>query len=87
MLEPAALAVPILFGPYVHNFTDISQRLLEQQAAAQVADQQQLASQLIDLLRHSEKRDLMGSAGHRFVEQNKGAVEKVAQQIVCILGE
>ncbi|MEW5057628.1 MAG: lipid IV(A) 3-deoxy-D-manno-octulosonic acid transferase [Cycloclasticus sp.] len=87
MLEPAALAVPILFGPYVHNFTDISQRLLEQQAAAQVADQQQLASQLIDLLRHSEKRDQMGSAGQRFVEQNKGAVEKVAQQIVCILGE
>ncbi|OUR83573.1 3-deoxy-D-manno-octulosonic acid transferase [Cycloclasticus sp. 46_120_T64] len=87
MLEPAALAVPILFGPYVHNFTDISQRLLEQQAAAQVADQQQLASQLIDLLRHSEKRDQMGSAGQRFVEQNKGAVENVAQQIVCVLGE
>ena len=87
MLEPAALAVPVLFGPYVHNFMDISQRLLEQQAATQVADQQQLASQLIDLLRHSEKRDQMGSAGYCFVEQNKGAVEKVAQQIVCILGE
>jgi len=87
MLEPAALAVPVLFGPFVHNFSEISQRLMEQKAAIQVADEDELAEQLIELLEHSEKRDQMGTAGHHFVEQNKGAMNKVAEQISCILNE
>jgi len=87
MLEPAAMAVPVLFGPFVHNFSEISQRLMEQKAAIQVANEDELAEQLIELLEHSEKRDQMGSAGHNFVEQNKGAMNKVADKISCILGE
>lgn len=87
MLEPAALAVPILFGPSVYNFSEVSRRLLEQQAAIQVGDERQLAQQLIELFEHSEKRDQMGSAGQCFVEQNKGAMNKVALQIADILGE
>lgn len=85
MLEPAALAIPILFGPFVHNFTEISERLLSKKAAIRVSDEQMLAQQVVNLLQHSEQRDQMGSAGRAFVEQNQGAVNKVTQRIVEVL--
>lgn len=85
MLEAAALSVPILFGPHVHNFVEISERLLAVNAAIQVADEKQLAEQVTNLLEHSEKRDEMGVAGLAFVEQNQGAVEKVAKRIDALL--
>ncbi|HIG78815.1 MAG TPA: 3-deoxy-D-manno-octulosonic acid transferase [Cycloclasticus sp.] len=81
MLEAAGLSVPVLFGPHVHNFTEISERLLAVKAAIQVEDKEQLAEQVISLLEHSEKRDEMGVAGRAFVEQNQGAVNKVAKRI------
>jgi len=77
----------VLFGPFVHNFSEISQRLMEQKAAIQVADEDELAEQLIELLEHSEKRDQMGTAGQSFVEKNKGAMNKVAEKISCMLSE
>jgi 3-deoxy-D-manno-octulosonic-acid transferase len=83
MLEAAAQSVPILFGPFVHNFTEISNRLLVKQAAHQVTDADELATWVIELLEHAEKRDKMGAAGRNFVEQNKGAVDSVAK---CIIG-
>jgi 3-deoxy-D-manno-octulosonic-acid transferase len=85
MLEAAAQSVPVLFGPFVHNFTEISNRLLVKQAARQVADADELATWVIELLEHAEKRDQMGMAGHSFVEQNKGAVDSVAKRIIGML--
>ncbi|ORU94160.1 MAG: 3-deoxy-D-manno-octulosonic acid transferase [Cycloclasticus sp. symbiont of Bathymodiolus heckerae] len=85
MLEAAAQSVPVLFGPFVHNFAEISEHLLLRKAAVQVADEDELAVEVIHLLEHSEERDIMGSAGHLFVKQNKGAVNKVAERIISIL--
>ncbi len=87
MLEAAAQSVPVLFGPSVYNFTEISEHLLLNKAALQVKTSDELAKEVISLLEHSEERDRMGSAGYQFVEQNKGAVKKVAQWIVNILNE
>jgi 3-deoxy-D-manno-octulosonic-acid transferase len=87
MLEPAALSLPVLFGMSVHNFTEISERLLSKHAAIQVADEKELALQVLNLLEHSERRDQMGSAGRHFVEQNQGAVAKVAKRINQVLNE
>ena len=87
MLEPAALAVPILFGPHVHNFTEISERLIDLHAAIQVNDANELAAQLIELLEHAERRDQMGAAGCCFVEQNQGTVKKVSDEIARVIGE
>lgn len=85
MLEAAAQSVPVLFGPFVYNFTEISRCLLAKQAAYQVGDADELAQRVIELLEHAEKRDQMGTAGYNFVAQNKGAVEKVAKRIIGML--
>lgn len=85
MLEPAALSIPIMFGPFVHNFTEISERLLIDQAAIQVANEDELTEQLLGLLQDSEKRDIMGEAAYHFVQQNQGAVNKVVHRINSVL--
>ncbi|MBV1875765.1 MAG: lipid IV(A) 3-deoxy-D-manno-octulosonic acid transferase [Cycloclasticus sp.] len=87
MLEAAAHSVPVLFGPFVHNFTEISKCLLEKGAAIQVVDADELALRVIELLEHPEQRDQMGMEGLSFVEQNKGAVDKVAERIISMVNE
>ena len=42
MLEPAALGLPVLFGPHVFNFADISQGLVEAGGAEVVVDSERL---------------------------------------------
>ena len=85
MLEPASLAVPIVFGPHVFNFVEISERLLSYGAAIQISNAEDLARVVTDLLKHSEKRSSMGAAGKKFVEQNNGAVNAVSTKIQTLL--
>ena len=85
MLEPASLAVPIVFGPHVFNFVEISERLLSYGAAIQISNAEDLARVVTDLLQHSEKRSSMGAAGKKFVEQNNGAVNAVSTKIQTLL--
>ena len=85
MLEPASLAVPILFGPHVFNFMEISRRLLDSKAAIQVMDSNELAKEVIALLDDAAKRSDMGMAGQSFVQQNRGAVKAVANKVSELL--
>lgn len=54
ILEPARLGKPILFGPYMDNFAAESTLLLEEKAAQQVRDRQQLGEYLHEWLTHPE---------------------------------
>lgn len=81
LLEPAALAKPILTGPSVFNFSDIYQRLQQQQALVTVYDSQTLASSLISLFFDEASRLQLGSNALTVVNDNKGAINKTLQQI------
>jgi len=77
MLEPAALGKPVLFGPHRFNFAEISQMLIDQGAAQEVLDADQLAAAVIDLLQNPEKQQQQGRQGQRVVEQNRGALDRL----------
>ena len=81
MLEPAALGKPVLFGPHRFNFAEVSQLLIEQGAAQEVTDSDELASIVISLFQNSEKRQQMGVQGRRAVEQNRGALDRLMEGI------
>lgn len=81
LLEPAAVGKPILTGQFMFNFSDITKRLLEINAAEQIFDEQQLFDKLLFLLENSEKCQIMGEKGKAFVEQNRGALERVLHLI------
>jgi len=77
VLEPAALGLPVLFGPYMHNFIAARDLLLERRAALAVADAAGLAGELGALFGDAAQRERMGQAGKAAVEANRGALRKL----------
>ena len=66
MLEPAALGLPVLFGPHVFNFAEISRMLLEVGAAWQVDGARELGEQALTLLQDANLRHNVGDRGRQF---------------------
>ncbi|RRJ83471.1 3-deoxy-D-manno-octulosonic acid transferase [Aestuariirhabdus litorea] len=76
MLEASALAVPVLSGPHLFNFKEISDQLLEAGAMQVVEDASALADALQALLADREARERMGAAGLAVVNSNRGALKR-----------
>jgi 3-deoxy-D-manno-octulosonic-acid transferase len=81
LLEPAALGLPVLTGPYQSNGQDIARLLLEQGAALQVGDAQELAAALTRLLADAAERQRIGAIGRHIVESNRGSVARLLDLI------
>ncbi|AXQ31416.1 3-deoxy-D-manno-octulosonic acid transferase [Solimonas sp. K1W22B-7] len=77
VLEPAALGLPVLFGPQMHNFIAARDLLLDEHAAEQVIDAGQLVDALARLLCDDVLRGTMGEAGRHAVAANRGALQKL----------
>jgi 3-deoxy-D-manno-octulosonic-acid transferase len=74
ILEPAALAVPVVVGPKTFNFADITASLLDSGAAVQIDDGQALGSVIIKLLADPELRLRTGRAAKNAFEREQGGV-------------
>lgn len=85
VLEPAALGVPVLFGPHMFNFAAISQLLLEKDAALQVQTPEELAGAIVRWLTDASERSRIGENGRRVVEENRGALDRLAALIAARL--
>lgn len=81
LLEPAALALPIITGNYLSNFQEISRLLDEANALIRVNNAEELANSVIGLFRNKETRVKRGKAGLKVIEQNKGALNKLMQWV------
>ena len=81
MLEPAALARPVLFGPHAFNFAEIGRRLVEAGGAERIGGPASLGRAVIGYLRDAERRHEAGGRGRAFVESNRGARDRVLAMI------
>jgi len=85
LLEPAALGLPVLTGPFHSNSRDIARLLLSQGAALEVADARELAAALARLLADAAERQRMGAIGRHIVESNRGSVARLLELIEPLL--
>lgn len=84
MLEPAALKKPILTGPQLFNFAEISQMLIQEKGMI-VVTPETLAEQVLKLFINQHGRQVMGDSAFRVVEQNRGSLQKqVGLAKMCI---
>jgi 3-deoxy-D-manno-octulosonic-acid transferase len=74
LLEPAALGLPVLLGPYQANNKDIAALLLGSGAALQVNNAAELGAALVDLSASAAQRKRMADAGVRIVAANRGSL-------------
>lgn len=75
VMEPAAMAKPVLFGPTIQNSNEAI-LLLEKGAAKIVHNSQELANVLKEWLNNEERRIEVGYIGKQLIEENLGAVER-----------
>ncbi|MEJ1412536.1 MAG: lipid IV(A) 3-deoxy-D-manno-octulosonic acid transferase [Candidatus Sedimenticola sp. (ex Thyasira tokunagai)] len=87
VLEPAALGVPVVFGPHMFNFEAISRMLLAEEAAVEVVSAHELAVTVSSWLGDASERTRIGENGGRMVESNRGALERLLSLIEDALGK
>ncbi|MBD9355593.1 lipid IV(A) 3-deoxy-D-manno-octulosonic acid transferase [Methylomonas albis] len=78
VLEPAAIGVPVLFGPEMFNFQEIAERILAAEGAIQCTDSSSLMATVMHLYRDEPFRSSLAGNGRLFVQNNQGATAKVA---------
>jgi 3-deoxy-D-manno-octulosonic-acid transferase len=77
LLEPAALGLPILTGPYNANGADIAQLLIARGAAEVVHNAGELGGRVSMLLSDPYERNRIGALGRDSVDSNRGALGKL----------
>lgn len=81
VLEPAALARPVLFGPAMHNFLEARALLLEAGGAVEVDHASALADAVRPLLEDPAQRHEVGQRARDALEGHQGATERVMRLI------
>jgi 3-deoxy-D-manno-octulosonic-acid transferase len=85
LLEPAALAMPVLAGPYNFNSEDIAALLLEAGGLEVVQDAAGLADSVSRLLADEALRQDRGARARRMLAENGGALERLMALVAPLL--
>jgi 3-deoxy-D-manno-octulosonic-acid transferase len=85
ILEPAVFGKPIVFGPHMHNFAEISRTFLDNRGAIQVRSAAELETALVELLSDPVRRAGLGAAARALVEANRGARSKTLAVIAQLM--
>src|SRR3954466_5581476 len=85
ILEPAVFGKPIVFGPHMHNFKEIAEAFLTNDAAIQVQSDRELEDALLALVTDPVRRARLGAAARALVEANRGAKTKTLAVIADLL--
>ena len=76
LIEPAILGLPVLTGPNLQNFTDISTILKDAGAAQIVHDAKSTANTVIALFSAQDLRERMGQRAREVITANTGSLQK-----------
>jgi 3-deoxy-D-manno-octulosonic-acid transferase len=77
LIEPIALGIPVLIGPHTFNFAEATAGAVAAGAARRVADADELARAVRDLLSDPDRRRAMGDAARTFHAAHRGAVQRL----------
>lgn len=85
LLEPAALGKPVLSGPHLFNFLEISSQLREAGALREVRDADNLAREVAQLWQSRDDWQAMSEAGLAVLRRNQGALARLLGGIQRLL--
>ena len=84
-LEPAAFACPVCFGPFMDDFADIAQEMVEEKAALQLASGHELISHWATLLADDESWQRAGERAKDFISSRQGVTARHLTAIANLL--
>ncbi|MEP0201161.1 MAG: lipid IV(A) 3-deoxy-D-manno-octulosonic acid transferase [Halioglobus sp.] len=81
VLEAAVWGVPVITGPHMFNFADISERMVKAGAMLQLSDSRSLSHELSELLQDQHRLQQMSLACQQVLKENRGAREQLLRII------
>ena len=81
ILEPAVLEKPIVFGPNMFNFADITRLFLNRHAACMVKDKEELLEISRNILSDTKLRESLAENAREAVEESLGASRKNLEKL------
>jgi 3-deoxy-D-manno-octulosonic-acid transferase len=87
MIEPAALAKPVIVGPYTANFAEAVRRFRESEAILEVDDAETFRQAIAVLHSTPAEAKAMGQRAQDVVRREKGATMRHAQEILALLDQ
>jgi 3-deoxy-D-manno-octulosonic-acid transferase len=85
MVEVAALAKPMIVGPYTENFAQAMEILQRYRGVRTVADTAELLAAVSELLRHPDRAQGLGQAAREAVQSQRGATNETLEVIKAAL--
>jgi 3-deoxy-D-manno-octulosonic-acid transferase len=85
-IEPARFGVPVLHGPYVHNFAEVTAALDAAGGAFEVRDAQGLMEALADWLDDPAAAAAAGARGRAAVDALAGGLDRTWAALEPLLG-
>ncbi len=85
MIEPIALGVPTVYGPYTANFRGVADVLLEHGGARLVRSADELAATIHELWREPAAACAMVQRGQAFIRSQLGATQRNVESILAAL--
>lgn len=80
-IEAAGLGIPILMGPHMSNFRDVTRSLVRSGAARIVRSRQSLETHCVELINDIEARKSMSRAGIAWHKRNRGSSQRIADDL------
>ncbi len=87
MIEPAALAKPIVVGKYTDNFAQAMERLTEKNAIEIAEDEMDLEQRIVKLLNEPSTASAMAASARQVVVAQQGATARHVDMILQCLDE
>ena len=85
ILEPAVFGKAILFGPHMENFAGVADLFVARDAAWQIRSGRELGEAIEALLADPARREALGAAARKLLEDNRGARRATLAAIRALL--
>jgi 3-deoxy-D-manno-octulosonic-acid transferase len=85
VLEPAAVGVPVLFGPHTEHFAEPAAALEDNGGGRRVKNAAELGRAVEELLGNEEERMRMSNSAQLVISRNRGAVDRTVAIIESVL--
>jgi len=80
ILEPAAMGIPVLFGPYTDKFPE-AEELQKSGGGFQISDRKEFLFTFQELINDSSKLRMAGKNAAEYVSKNRGAAELIMKEL------
>ena len=87
LLEPSAQSLPLISGPSLRNFSDISEQLKQNGSLKIVKNSRELSDRFIEYIADDKEMDRAGNNAFEVFMRNRGALDNITHHLDLLLRE